>query len=1511
MSELYGKYRLLELIASSRAAEVFRAKSHGVEGFEKVVVIKRLRRAVARVPGYIEAFIEEAKAAVKLSHANLVQVFDLGQVDRTFYLAMEHVNGPDLGEVMERAAALGRPLPVDLAIHLVCEVVKALDYTHRRKDYQLRPLDLAHGGVHPWNILISRDGEVKLTSFGALRLLRLLPQSMWPPAEAWTPFLAPELRRDEGVASQQADVFAAGALLAELLQVGRPRLDSALEGLTDLPAGLPEILRRTLSPDLQQRQAKAGELYESLVALLFHAGLKPSNRALGSYLVELLAQPLPEGTTFALRETPAPPAPSVPPGGTPGQPPALPTSAPSLPVFPAAPPPPPPPPPPSSVASLPPLSNVKRPVVLPGLPLPGGIKPPPGSRPPAPPPPPPGPRRAPVVAVDPGRAVPALPETRTMTPLARPAPQAGEPPVRSTPPPAARPGDIVWPVTPSPPPLPGNVEETVRGAPLPPLAPPPAPGDAGGRGPWPAAPPPLPVTPVPATFVPPAGPDGTSPAPRLVLAEQVVAPPPPGPPDDSMRDIRDAAVLHLRAAGYASSVTFAEIEKAIERWGGNRLPSEPGTATVLFYSASLPVRALMRALHCALQLGDASAEMARYAIGVHSGPTHLDGEGPSLRPDPEDPVVRRAVELARAANPGEVLCSEVGPLLVGSEFSFSPGIKLQDDQVAHRVVHFLTVTTQRSSLVPELLRSTVTRSRLLGREAEVQHLVELVEGVRTGAGRILALEGGAGVGKSALVECLRRTVDTENVSWFHVRLFSGFGEVPYWGLRALLGAICAVEEEHPAAEVRNRLDRLVQLGLSADELSGVASVFALQRRGSSKRRLLPAVDPLASSDSSLLLAGTLRKVIAGLSSEQPLVLVLEDLEHLDGETWGLLAELSRQIGEWPVLLLITSRSPVPLGPVDGLERMVLGPPGEEPIRARIRRIARLYLEEPLDDAVVDELRQRAADNPRFAEELVRYLGESAQLSGWRPDGETPPTFHEVIERRLALVPPEEKEILHAAAAIGQLFGVGLLARVTRGERHVVEEVLQRAQRRGMVEPIGPGLHAFRHEVLPAILYGELLPDAARTLHERVAAQLEAAHPEDRGRFLEELAHHWSRAGNSDKALRYLEALADRMEAGHYYRAAIAKIQAASAVLAEDARADSRRRIDVLLRLGTLAIPAMDFALGRQAVEQALTLAQKTRQERKVPQCLFLQGRISLAAGEFDEALTQLERALKLGQGLRDRGLAAGIYGAIGEAYYKNGDLARAVHYLGQAILLADREGDTVLAGKMLLQQANCHAGQGSIAEAERALDKAVQLAGRGDELGVRSAVLKTRSLCEYFRRDFRAALATCSEGIDLAQEIGAVLDEAVFLHNAGDCLLRLGELARAHHYLSRSLELCRSHGMARYGLTNEILLGYVELLRHGVASTSPPAMEALATLEGCLARAEELHLVLEQIQARLLLGEVALARQDLPRARSCFGIASREARRIHLRFAEEEAEAGLARAGGPGAEPVGVSPGAQ
>jgi len=1467
VSVVYGKYRLEERISSSMVAEVFRAKSHGVEGFEKTVVIKRLRPQMVQVRGYLQAFVEEAKAAVRLSHANLVQVFDLGQVDQTVYQAKEHVAGPDLGLVMAQIRARGKRLPPDLAIHLVCEVVKGLDYTHRRKDYQLRPLHLVHAAVHPWNILISLDGETKLTNFGALRLHSLLPDPLRPPVASLLPYLAPEVRHGHPW-GQPADLYAAAAILHELLtDEPPPRQGGASEALArqrGLPKELPAVMDQALQGDPAQRCARAGDFYESLVAMLFRAGMRPSNRALGVEVRGIMDDPpLPVAGLLDQRQR----RPET------GQAPVVPHRP-----LPAA-----------------------RP--LPPTPV-GGVSqvyPSAVGR---------SPRRAAVVAEPPSHAVPALTDaalegaSTVRNPDQRPVPVPQRGP-RTTPAPSF-----------PPPPLPGEPPREMDTRPLrrkrkaPRTASPersepasrpqatPAPRAARSPAPRPPTRPPQTQRPTPQ----PGGGHDVAGPPTLREPRGGAQPALREPEGPSLRDPElsgmawEAALLHLRCSREISAKLGAQLKAAFDEFGAQPLSATESGVTAAFAAAEQPAEALQRALSCALRVLGSAGAARTCSAGVHGGTLRLERTAAGIRARAHDPVTARCIELASAAAPGEVLCSEVGPLLVGERFAFSAALAPGEGTGAHRVLPSRGVHTQRGSWVGDRSGSEPRHAPVPGRDAELAELGLRVRSTMRRRGCVVALQGNAGVGKTALAETLRERVRDLDLAWFHVRLFGGVEQMPFGGLRAVLSALCAVEEEQRDVELGQQLERLVQLGLSQQELSGVRSVFALRRRGSSRRRVSPATRKLLSSASGELMAGTLRKVFAQLVAEKPLVLVIDDVQHLDPETWGLVRDLAASLADTPALLILTSRHPVPLPDGPAVFRMVLRAPAPAAVAERVRAVATSYLGGGGDgqptQRLVDAVVAAAHGNPRRAEELARLLGETDRLRSFGPDTALPSDPNLLARERVAALPAPERALLQAAATIGQLFGVDLLARVAERPEAEVRQHLRRLARRGVVESVGRQRYAFRDELVAAVLCKSLPEDLGRELHARIAAQIEVAHHEDRERFLEELAFHHGRAGDSRKALRYLEALADRLEASSHPRAALARLEAARALLEQDRKAKPKHRISVLRRIGELSIPAMELELGRQALDQALGLAQAGHHEREVVRCLLVLGRSWLAAGVFDEALAHLKRALRLVNARREPQLVVRIYAAIGEAYQKNEDLNRSIDYLRRALA---RAKDPVEEVRLLSLLASSYAGLGDVQASDRMLARATEKAGAAPVPQLRCVVLKTRSLLLFFRGEMEGCLQACVEGADVAQALGAPAEEVVFLHNAGDCCVRLGDLARAHHLLSRSQELAQAHGLARNHLTNEILLAYLDGLQGGSGGNGQRTEAALERLRSALGRAEELNLSWERIQAHLYLGKLEALQGRTPEALAQLGLAAGEARRIHLRFLAEEAERELAR----------------
>lgn len=300
---LYGKYQLLEQLARGGMAEVYKAKAHGVEGFEKILVIKRILPELSQNPRFVEMFINEAKIAVTLSHANIVQVFDLGQAQGSYFIAMEFVAGMDLATLLKRAQRAQRRLTPELAVYIVSELAKGLDYAHRRRDAERNPLNIVHRDVSPQNVLLSYEGEVKLTDFGIAKA-RTMAQSVTDVGvvKGKYAYMAPEQIAGKPL-DARADIFSAGVLLYEALAGVSPFQASSnydtlqrirtgdvtpIENLVgDVPDEVARVLRTAMAHEPDKRYPSAGHLYEDLIQYLYSAGRRFGARDLADFLTHL------------------------------------------------------------------------------------------------------------------------------------------------------------------------------------------------------------------------------------------------------------------------------------------------------------------------------------------------------------------------------------------------------------------------------------------------------------------------------------------------------------------------------------------------------------------------------------------------------------------------------------------------------------------------------------------------------------------------------------------------------------------------------------------------------------------------------------------------------------------------------------------------------------------------------------------------------------------------------------------------------------------------------------------------------------------------------------------------------------------------------------------------------------------------------------------------------------------------------------------------------------------------
>jgi tRNA A-37 threonylcarbamoyl transferase component Bud32 len=292
------RYELVHRIAVGGMAEVFLAKAYGAHGFEKTLAVKRILPELASDPEFEERFIAEAKLAVKLSHANVVQVFDFGRVGSTLFLVLEYVDGLDLAALLSRYRAAGRRVPLQAAFHVAIELARGLDYAHQR--------GVIHRDVSPSNILLSKAGDVKIADFG----IAVPDASQYRESSRrgrimgkWR-YMSPEQTRGEDLGTR-SDLFSTAAVMFELFtgeklfpgedpeqviaQIHDMEIPSASARRADLPPRLDEVLRRALARDPASRPARAAELGRALTEISYENNIMCAAQAVEAAVEAVLA----------------------------------------------------------------------------------------------------------------------------------------------------------------------------------------------------------------------------------------------------------------------------------------------------------------------------------------------------------------------------------------------------------------------------------------------------------------------------------------------------------------------------------------------------------------------------------------------------------------------------------------------------------------------------------------------------------------------------------------------------------------------------------------------------------------------------------------------------------------------------------------------------------------------------------------------------------------------------------------------------------------------------------------------------------------------------------------------------------------------------------------------------------------------------------------------------------------------------------------------------------------------
>ncbi|MBI5181400.1 MAG: serine/threonine protein kinase [Nitrospirae bacterium] len=312
----FGKYYLTEKIATGGMAELYRAKRVGVAGFEKLLVIKKILPHLSCHDEFVSMFINEAKIAAQLSHPNIVQIFDLGKIEDSYYIAMEYVWGKDLKAILKKGKEKNLLPSMEHAIQIISKACGALDYAHKKKDLKGNEINLIHRDVSPQNILLSYEGDIKIVDFGIAKAASKTSDTRTGVLKGKIAYMSPEQAWGKPI-DRRSDIFSLGIVFYELLtgemlfkgdtdlntleRVREAKVAPPTRFNKEIPKEIENILLRALAKEPQERYPFASIMQEELEAFIHSIKSFPSTLNLQNYMHTIFKDEI-EAEAKALQE---------------------------------------------------------------------------------------------------------------------------------------------------------------------------------------------------------------------------------------------------------------------------------------------------------------------------------------------------------------------------------------------------------------------------------------------------------------------------------------------------------------------------------------------------------------------------------------------------------------------------------------------------------------------------------------------------------------------------------------------------------------------------------------------------------------------------------------------------------------------------------------------------------------------------------------------------------------------------------------------------------------------------------------------------------------------------------------------------------------------------------------------------------------------------------------------------------------------------------------------------------
>jgi eukaryotic-like serine/threonine-protein kinase len=307
--ETFGRYELMKKLAAGGMGQVYLARQKGPVGFQKLLVLKRLLPHLSEDDDFIQMFLDEARIAALLNHPNIAQIYDLGEVDGIYYIAMEYVHGEAISEVNKRAIQRRGAMPVALKCRVISDAAAGLDAAHHARSPSGRKLALIHRDVSPQNVLVGFNGNVKIIDFGVAKAAGKLSQTTAGQIKGKHAYMSPEQAKGEPL-DHRSDVFGLGTVFYELLTNTRlfkresematlkavvgAKIPPPSEVVPSIPKALDAVVLKALARNRDERFSTAGDMQLAIEDFLFKQQQPSTTAHLAAFMRDIYAAELEE-----------------------------------------------------------------------------------------------------------------------------------------------------------------------------------------------------------------------------------------------------------------------------------------------------------------------------------------------------------------------------------------------------------------------------------------------------------------------------------------------------------------------------------------------------------------------------------------------------------------------------------------------------------------------------------------------------------------------------------------------------------------------------------------------------------------------------------------------------------------------------------------------------------------------------------------------------------------------------------------------------------------------------------------------------------------------------------------------------------------------------------------------------------------------------------------------------------------------------------------------------------------